>query len=40
MRKLLALVLAVSFCALVGCHESPGEKVERKVRNAVDDITK
>ena len=41
MRKLLALVLVVSLCALVGCREeTTGEKVERKVRNAVDDLTK
>jgi hypothetical protein len=40
MRKLLLLVLVVSICGLVGCDESPGAKVERKVRNAVDDITK
>ena len=40
MRKLLALFVVVSLCALVGCQESTGEKVERKVRNAVDDITK
>ena len=40
MRKLLALVLVVSVCALVGCQETRGEKVERKVRNAVDDLTK
>jgi len=40
MRKLLLLVLVVSICGLVGCEESAGEKVERKVRNAVDDISK
>lgn len=40
MRTILALVFAVSLIALAGCRESPGEKVERTVRNAVDDVTK
>jgi hypothetical protein len=40
MRKLLLLVLVVSICGLVGCEESTGDKIERKVRNAADDLTK
>lgn len=40
MRKILALVVVASLFALAGCQESAGEKVERKVRNAVDDVTK
>lgn len=39
MRKILMFVLVVSACGLVGCQESAGEKVERSVRNAVDDVT-
>ena len=41
MRKLFALALLVSVCGLVGCkEETVPEKVERKVRNAADDLTK
>jgi len=40
MRKLIALVLVASICGLVGCEESTGAKIERKVRNAADDMTK
>ena len=39
MRKIVTLVLVLSACALAGCHESTGDKVEREVRNAVDDVT-
>ena len=38
MRKILVVVLVLSASALLGCHESAGEKIERKVRNAADDI--
>ena len=38
MRKLMALALVVAVCGLIGCAETAGEKVERKVRNAVDDL--
>jgi hypothetical protein len=40
MRKIIAFALVMAVCVLVGCQESAGDKVERKVRNAVDDITK
>lgn len=40
MRKILALVFVVAACGLFGCNESPGEKVERTVRNIGDDIAK
>jgi len=36
MRKILALVVVA--VALVACKETTGEKVERKLRNAGDDI--
>lgn len=38
MRKVLMLVLVVSAVSLVGCQESTGDKIERKVRNAGDSI--
>lgn len=40
MRKLLVLIVVASLSLLAGCRESAGEKVERTVRNTVDDITK
>lgn len=38
MRKTLMLVLVLSASSLVGCNESAGDKIERKVRNAGDKI--
>lgn len=40
MRKLLTVALVVSLCVLAGCRETTAEKVEREVRNTVDDVTK
>lgn len=40
MRKIVTYLFVLTACVLAGCQESAGDKVERKVRNAVDDITK
>jgi hypothetical protein len=39
MRKILGLALVVSVAGLADCREETvGEKVERKLRNAADDV--